>query len=98
MTVEPEVGQVLSLISLAKSEQRFAVPGSNLEVLSVPSRQTHELSTSLWLSVLEGDLIIDLPHGDFRTLKPGDCLSLPAGITVHFEPLEFTVVLVQAGA
>ncbi len=51
------------------------------------------LERSLWLLVLSGELIIDLPHGDFRILKVGDSLHLPTGLKIGFEPLDDVVFL-----
>lgn len=46
----------------------------------------------LWLVVLEGELIIDLPHGDFRVLKVSDSVQL-GGEQVTLTPLQGAVFL-----
>ncbi len=83
----------LNLLHLAKAE-----PGAPkhalaedlwVEALIEPQTLT---SAALWLLVLEGELIIDLPHGDFRVLKVGDSLELRADEAV-LTPLQSAVFL-----
>jgi len=90
-----EVGQPLNLLGLAKAGagQVAPVPGTGLEVLLLDEGRPATIATASWLAVLEGELIVDLPHGDFRILQQGDSLHLPAGLEVGFEPLKPTVVL-----
>lgn len=82
---------------MAKSSLGSAktVPGTALSVLALQQAQQDTRQTSCWLSVLEGELIIDLPHGDFRLLKVGDCLTLPAGVPFTLNPVELVVVLLN---
>ncbi len=49
----------------------------------------------VWLLVLEGELIIDLPHGDFRVLKVGDSVHLgdERGEQITLTPLQEAVFL-----
>ena len=91
------IAQVLNLIHLAKgSATASQVPGTNLEVLSIRKPQEFMLQNSLWLLVLDGELIIDLPFGDFRVLKNGDSLHLPKQITIKLQPVKDTSVLWQS--
>ena len=85
----------LNLISLAKSGagEVQAVPQTDLKVQILAEPQPLVLKDDMWLLVLEGDLIIDLPHGDFRTLKQGDSLLLEAPLEGTLMPLEETVIL-----
>jgi hypothetical protein len=69
------------------------VPGTTFEVACLTESSRATLERSLWLLVLMGELIIDLPHGDFRILKVGDSLHLPTGLQISFEPLEDVVLL-----
>ena len=92
------IPQVLNLIHLAKgSATASQVPGTNLEVLMIRKPQELVLQNSLWLVVLEGELIIDLPFGDFRVLKNGDSLHLPEQINIKLQPIKDTSVLWQNG-
>ena len=83
----------LNLLNLAKTE-----PGTSKSALE------HDLSVqaltepltlspaNVWLVVLEGSLIIDLPHGDFYNLKVGDSVRLEAE-QVTLTPLQNAVFL-----
>ena len=91
-----DVAQPTNLVALAKGTPEGAIlPGTNLEVSVIEKMAATELEQALWLMVLEGELIIDLPHGDFRILKVGESLHLPAGLKISFEPLEDVVALKQ---
>lgn len=77
---------VLNLVALAKSQ-----PGQEVKALAGDVRalwlepETPPLALgapSVWLFVCTGHLLIDLPHGDFRTLKQGDSLHLHAQTAV----------------
>jgi hypothetical protein len=86
---------VIHLAALAKSSpEGFLVPGTALEV-SLVQAGSLTLRADLWLMVLGGELIIDLPHGDFRILKEGDCISLKKGLQLGFQPLEEVIILKQ---
>jgi hypothetical protein len=92
-----EIPQPLNVLSLARSSTTASsIPNTTLEVLSLSKKQTLTLEKTTWLLVLEGELIIDLPFGDFRHLNVGDSLQLPQGLQVKMEPLEETVILRQA--
>ncbi len=91
----PPTGELLNLLHLAKAD-----PGTPKEVPQTPL-QVQALTepvvlapASLWLLLLEGELIIDLPHGDFRLLKAGDSLTLGAE-RATLTPLELAVVLLH---
>lgn len=93
-----EVAQTLNLITLAKGNPSgSAVPGTGLETLLVESKEDLTLEQALWLLVLDGELIIDLPFGDFRILKAGDCIHLEQGLKVSWQPLTAAVVVRQRG-
>ncbi len=89
------VNDPLNLISLAKSGagEVQTVPQTDFKVQMLNEPQALELKQTLWLLVLTGELIVDLPHGDFRTLKQGDSLRLDAPLKVTLTPLEETVLL-----
>ena len=89
------VNDPLNLISLAKSGagEVQAVPQTDLRVQALTEPQPLVIEDDVWLLVLEGNLIIDLPYGDFRTLKRGDSLQLTAPLEVTLTPLGETVIL-----
>jgi hypothetical protein len=84
----------LNLLDLARSEpgRAVAVPGSELAVMALAQTTPERLAAPVWLLLLEGDLIVDLPHGDFRHLAVGDSVLLPAA-PISFEPLTPSIVL-----
>lgn len=86
---------VLRLPSLARSRASDAaeLPGTGLRVRSVRSRESRQLAGSQWFILLAGDLIVDLPYGDFRRLLPGDACRFEAGVDVVLNPLAPCVVL-----
>ena len=93
-----DIAQALNLLTLAKGKPDGAtVPGTDLEVVSLSGKHDLSLERDLWLLVLSGEVIVDLPHGDFRMLKEGDCLHLPAGLAVSYQPLEDAVILQRGG-
>jgi hypothetical protein len=92
-----DVAQPLNVLSLARSSDKVSsIPNTTLEVLSLSKKQTLTLAQNTWLLVLEGEVIIDLPYGDFRVLNVGDSLQLAKGLHLKLEPLEETVLLRQS--
>ena len=69
------------------------MPQTDFGVQMLTDPQPLILEREVWILVLSGNLIIDLPHGDFRTLKQGDSLHLEAPLEVTLTPLEETVFL-----
>lgn len=91
-----DIPQPLNVLSLARSSDKASsIPNTGLELLALRKTQQLKLEHNLWLLVLEGELIIDLPFGDFRVLKVGDSLQLAKGLQVKMQPLEETVILRQ---
>ena len=83
----------LNLLNLAKTEP--GISKSALEHDLSVQALTEPLTLSpakVWLVVLEGSLIIDLPHGDFYNLKVGDSVRLEAE-QVTLTPLQDAVFL-----
>ena len=82
----------LNLLNLAKTEPGRAksalAEGLSVQALTEPLTLN---PTKLWLVVLEGELIVDLPHGDFRVLKVGDSLQLGGRVTLT--PLQAAIFL-----
>lgn len=86
-------GAPLNLLHLAKGdpERPKAVPGTDLQVQALTAPTPLE-GLPVWLLLLEGELIVDLPHGDFRLLGVGDSVAL-RGEQATLTPLEAAVVL-----
>ena len=93
-----EIPQVVGLAALAKSNpEGAALPGTSLSVRMVKDKQAFKLEQDTWLLVLEGELIVDLPFGDFRILKQGESLHLPGSLDISWQPLDEVVLLQQYG-
>lgn len=98
MNERAAVPDPLNLIALARGSGRPAlVPGTDLEVVAIDATTPERLTGATWLLLLSGELIVDLPYGDFRRLVAGESLQLPAGLEVSWEPLEASVVLRRSG-
>lgn len=83
----------LNLLSLAKAESGRAKSALERDLSVQALTEAATLApAALWLLVLEGELIIDLPHGDFRVLKVGDSVRLEAERVV-LTPLPSAVFL-----
>ena len=89
------VGEPLNLLGLARAagEGPALVPGTELSVSRVTRKREEQLPAASWLLVLEGRLIVDLPHGDFRILERGDALHLPAGVALTLQAVEGEALL-----
>ena len=84
------VGEPLNLLGLARAagDSVAVVPGTDLSVRRLAERRRETTATASWLLVLDGRLIVDLPHGDFRILDRGDALHLPAGLELDLQSVE----------
>ena len=82
----------LNLLNLAKTEPGRAksalAHGLSVQALTEPLTLN---PANLWLVVLGGKLIVDLPHGDFYVLKVGDSIWLAGQVTLT--PLEEVIFL-----
>ena len=96
MEQRAHVGESLNLLALARAsgEGTTAVPGTYLSVRRVAGRVRERTASAAWLLVLEGRLIVDLPHGDFRILARGDALHLPADLDMTLQSVEGEALLV----
>jgi hypothetical protein len=84
------VGEPLNLLALARAtgDGAAAVPGTELSVRRLAERRREATTAPTWVLVLDGRLIVDLPHGDFRILERGDALHLPAGLELDLQSVE----------
>ena len=94
------VGDPLNLLGLARAAGARAVlvPGTDLSVRRLAERRRETTAAASWVLVLEGRLIVDLPHGDFRILERGDALHLPAGIELVLQAVEGEALVVWRSA
>jgi hypothetical protein len=83
----------LNVLQLAKGSGLTQIPGTPLMVMFLNESFAETPEQALWLMVVSGELIVDLPFGDFRLLGVGDCVRLSADTAVQYKPLEDTVVL-----
>ena len=84
----------LHLIRLAHSnpERALNLPGGGLSVLHLSSGQDGG-AAACWYVCLEGSLILDLPHGDFVQLRPGESYQALAGQARRLTPVRGATVL-----
>ena len=90
-----EIPQVLNLKSLAKTAADVleTIPGTDFSISLMRDPSDTTLEDDVWLLVLEGELIIDLPYGDFRILRTGDSVHLLKDVPVSYQPQKDTIVL-----
>ena len=84
------VGETLDLLSLARAagDGLTLVPGTDLCVRRFTGPRREAPASRVWLLVLHGRLVVDLPHGDFRILECGDALHLPGGLKLSVRAVE----------
>ncbi len=95
-----DVGEPLNLLGLARAagDHPASVPGTALSVRCLAGRHLETTPPACWLAVLDGRLIVDLPHGDFRILERGDSLHLPSGLQVALQSVEGEALLLWRSA
>ena len=89
----------LHLPRLAQSspERPLELPGGGLSVLHLTRAQDGG-SEARWYVCLEGTLILDLPHGDFVQLRPGEGYAAPDGQARRLTPVRGATVLIVPGS
>ena len=87
--------ETLHLLRLAQSspERPLELPGGGLTVLHL-TRPQESGDSACWYVCLEGTLILDLPHGDFVQLRPGESYQAPAGQARRLTPVRGATVLI----
>jgi hypothetical protein len=88
---------VLKLPTLARSRvgRAFVLPESaGMEVLAL-ERPTPGNAAKTFYLCLEGELLIDLPFGDFVHLYAGDCVTLEREISRTLVPVGQALVLIH---
>lgn len=87
----------LNLLDLAKAHPGDAKSTLQRDLWVRALREPLTIAPAdFWLLLLEGELIVDLPHGDFHILKVGDSVRLNAQRAV-LRPLRDAVVLSTEG-
>jgi hypothetical protein len=91
--------ETLHLLRLAQStpERALHLPGGGLSVLHLTKAQDGG-DSACWYVCLEGTLILDLPHGDFVQLRPGESYQAPAGQPRRLTPVRGATVLMVTAA
>ncbi len=69
------------------------MPGTGIEVQALSVRLEVPTAVPALLLVHVGQLIVDLPDGQFRVLEVGDSLMLPAGAPVTLQPVAGQAIL-----
>lgn len=69
------------------------MPGTTIEVQALSVRVAVPAGAPALLLVHEGQLIVDLPDGQFRVLEAGDSLMLPVGVPVTLQPVAGQAIL-----
>lgn len=89
-------GPALNLPALAASAagEPLAVPGGPFVVQELRARSAMTGTGPRWLLVLSGEVIVDLPGGDFRVLRRGDALHFPEGEGATLSSVAAPAVLV----
>ncbi len=89
------IGHTLNLSGLASTGdgEPVGVPGTRLSVQRVNERRCLSPQTPQWFLVIEGEVIIDFPHGEFRILKKGDFLRVGTDKPTNLEPISPVVLL-----
>ncbi len=83
----------INVLSLAKSVKSTNIANTNITVTKLEPSPLRKLKESIWLLVIEGELIIDFESGDFKILKLGDSIELKTDMRISYQPLQETVVL-----
>lgn len=89
------VGEVVSVLGLARAagEGGAALPERPWVTARLETQTRWALARPRWLLVLEGDLLIDLPHRDFRVVHRGEALELPGDLALDLQPIGDAAVL-----
>ncbi|GGJ81340.1 hypothetical protein [Deinococcus aquiradiocola] len=90
--------EALHLARLAQSspERALTLPGGAVRILSLTKAQDGG-TDACWFVCLNGTLLLDLPHGDFVTLRAGEAYRTEAGVARRLTPVgQVTVLLTDA--
>lgn len=74
------------------------MPGSGVSAQLLRTVTPHSAAGTQILLLLQGQLVVDLPLGEFRVLQPGDSLLLPAGAPATLQPIAGQAILVWVDA
>jgi mannose-6-phosphate isomerase-like protein (cupin superfamily) len=73
----------------------LAVPltGASIEVVRLHSPLPDDEQREVFYLALEGELVVDMPLGQFAHLTPGDSVTVPAGTSRRLCPVGEAVIL-----
>lgn len=93
---ESNTAEVINLKALAEASSGSAsLAGTPVQVEQLSEKRELEPTSNIWLLVLEGELIIDLPYGDFRILRQNDSLFVKKDTQATLNPVD-PVTFIQA--
>ena len=88
---------IVNLLNLAKnSTGQVNIANTSFLVERIAKKRKEQLPKDTWLLCLAGELILDLPYGDFRILRKGDAVYLPKGLGCSFNPVDPSIVLLAS--
>ncbi|MEM6431030.1 MAG: hypothetical protein AAF708_17465 [Deinococcota bacterium] len=90
-----DVRKELNLLALARGADQYPLPELTAMLEQVTDPEPRHVLPGQWYLVLEGELIIDLPYGDFRILRASELLVFDEATDVTLTPVE-DVTLLQA--
>ncbi|MEM7735646.1 MAG: hypothetical protein AAF267_07625 [Deinococcota bacterium] len=88
-----DVPDVLNLLDLASGADQHPVPALGAVLEQVTDPEPRHVLPDQWYMVLAGELIIDLPYGDFRILRANDLLVFDEAVDVTLTPVEDVTLL-----
>ena len=66
--------------------------GASVRAMSLSGPRDDGTGEAFYLA-LDGELVVDLPHGEFTHLRPGDSVTVPAGTPRRLCPVGEAVLL-----
>lgn len=88
----------LARLAQATPDAPLELPESGGRLSSLHLTHKHSLEPiEAWYVVLSGELLIDLPHGQFVHLRAGETYRAPAGLARTLSPVREASVLIVRG-
>lgn len=83
----------LAALAVAGAGEPLEVPGGPLVVQELRGPYPLRADVDRWLLVLSGEVIVDLPGGDYRVLRAADALRFPAGSSASLKSVAAPAIL-----
>ncbi|ADV68338.1 hypothetical protein [Deinococcus maricopensis] len=85
----------LHLVRLAQAtpDTRVALPGSAALAALHVTRKTPDAPSGAWYVLLDGELVLDLPGGQFAHLRAGETYFVPDGAACTLTPVGAATIL-----